>query len=700
MLKNFFDYTGFDTQQHNLLDDTFSSSFDLTAHIGTRTVSTPRCTASSFTPTYVGLEEYAAYMTQIHNQDIVNHHLQNLTKLSRLELRSDFVAGRHDLLITRKDARVPQTYVVSTDNPRILSAANQISDLIKLRLTQLGCTFAPRVTQAPSDSTDLAAGDVFCKPLLCCTDSGQTYAYEDERAVAYAHSMHDTMLEVGSLFWSIFGDSSSPQMVVTIDDSAYPLVDEFALPRSANQMFGGVIPRENTTDSDPSGCTYGIDGWMSLNLATDLEVSYKIWMPRIWDNVDAIAMGQIGGNRAGGYLMQIPGDGGSRQVDLSAGTSQENFGASLYVQTVNIAQLARFQSATNYNPLTSSQWVADRCVPDWWSALKVLHPVELGGADAFAVVAPYSWAELAIHGVTNVVLTVDSLSFDGDEVRLDMSVAALRDYMTDLRNRSTTSVARQQKIDSILSKSASMAAGGIKAVVTADPLTMPTDVVQDLALYDYATQAGENLYDYNLADGVTFKQAQNRVNGLTAETVWVTSFVDGQEELILTASSLAKSYFDLMQDPTQVGLSVTISGYVDDTSGDTSYRVTDGHQAPVTLTGLIDVFLLLSAGAVLAAGSESLVGKTAMTVDTMLTDLDINASYADDFAASVGPASTIMSMADFRPQTFLDSFGYPMVSRIDDTDKRDRGILVFKGVNAKSVEDFAVATMFYSENLA
>lgn len=112
---------------------------------------------------------------------------------------------------------------------------------------------------------------------------------------------------------------------------------------------------------------------------------------------------------------------------------------------------------------------------------------------------------------------VPSLEITAVSQHVEFYGQELRSFMVFMRDRGLVSEVEANKS---LASTEKAGDATFRASWFATPLTAPADCVRKTKLADECSDADVDLYAEKLADGVTFKQAQNRVNGLAPQDIW------------------------------------------------------------------------------------------------------------------------------------------------------------------------------------
>jgi hypothetical protein len=242
---------------------------------------------------------------------------------------------------------------------------------------------------------------------------------------------------------------------------------------------------------------------------------------------------------------------------------------------------------------------------------------------------------------------------------------ALRDYALYLK---TVVPAKAAELDQLILDLDPYGDALFRSTYLATAMDGPFEVVKNTELYKLAQQAEEDLYNRALTENLTFKQAQNRVNTLVDQRMFV----------ILA---------DDVIDPVNI-LPVTIQPYVglpDHFLGlgvDDQYAIVNAAGTVVLSITNVDAAYSYIAGLRLLDGDEI----TFVDLATVTADLELllggDLTYEQLYLGPNGQTS----IYDLRPQAMADDRGYPIPHRLDTTDHLNRAWIILKGINQSTFE--------------
>lgn len=366
------------------------------------------------------------------------------------------------------------------------------------------------------------------------------------------------------------------------------------------------------------------------------------------------------------------------------------FGA---VNGVQEAQSAAFQSQTRTTKVDPSELFPMLTMME---ALKtVTHPGEYGnfinvssvvipglpGGNAscwfqfsewsYRVILPYYMNELMVKQPTVAISSdaVDTrhkaIAMARTDIHVEILGTSVRAYMTEMK---TAIPSKAAEIDVALKKGEAFGDAVFRATILDVPLTRVNEAVKATELWRKVDKADEDLYAQKLCSDplVTFKQAQNRINGLVPQDVWLAVI----DDVINPINELPADLLVYASEPHDYRLTKLVTGVY----------------AVCTPTGQSIVEVPTEDAAVLRMAGLSYMATAAIDNTAALVELDTIVGTDRTFE-QVGFQSDTHggTWQDLQPAKFMAA-GYPDPKGLASPDAIARCWIAFKGIDCSSSE--------------
>lgn len=695
-----YDYVKPDGTSANLLAGTGKPLTDLRIVTPAGSLSMAGLLSDTQSPSWLGLQDYANDKLKVHPADTVQHHLDNIAKLAVAEADFSFATRKFGLRITRtpqvaaSGLRSLAAYVDATSAAAVDAAVTGMSTVIFDGMTDFGFTFGAKQIQPPPRVPGPSAPCLFLpgfsETMFSAKCNSAMLAIGKRALLHFVESLAALSgRSIGSNhFFYVTGGDPNPENVkngLVDDDVAYR-----QLPPGTG--LGSAV--DNLSDVTTTVDLIGYDRMNSLSIV----------VPRLFADVANIVINPSGGANNAFYI------GG---LDNMAGQSIQYIGSAftgsvgtIFTSTEGRAWGAAgakhlgMQNATVYPVAVPNGDIRNQCgKPTWLSAIDAsVIPVRPGAARQMYIM-PYELTSVWLEDFAVTLTAPSGIQINSSDIRASIPVAAVRAYLIRMRDGNGTTAKQKADISAQLEKSAASAETVLKVSISGDTLVMPKEIVKSLKLYENAADADVDVYSMQLAEGVTFKTAQNRIGTLEPQRVWIYGHDDGAVALSGLLSPEAQLIADRLEDKS-VKTVVTIAAHIQDVTGLVVTRAYVNDQPSGVLLDSDDCIYLLSMGATVINAAETIVGYTKGSETQALSHLGLTVSYKTDLAAKIaGRGLSGPSWAHLAPHTFTDVHGYPVIHKTQDIDKRYRGVLVYKGVNTTDLERFCESCIFFNDGL-
>lgn len=695
-----YDYVKPDGSRANLLTGTGEPVTDLRIVTPAGSLSMAGLLSNTQSPSWLGLQDYANDKLKVHPADTVQHHLDNIAKLAVAEADFSFATRKFGLRITRtpnvttSGLRSLAAYVDITSADVVDEAITEMSTVIFDGMTDFGFTFSASQIQPPPRVPGPTAPCLFlpgfsetmfsaeCNSAMLAIGKRALLHFVEKLAALSGRSIG------GNHFFYVTGGKPNPGNVkdgMVDDDVAY------------RQLEPGIYLGSEVSNLSDVTTTIDLIGYDRLN-------SLSIVVPRLFADVANIVINPMGSSSTGFFI---------NGLDNMAGQPIPYRGSAFTasVGTISRANEGRSWGAAGGKRLNSQDAavfpvavpngdIRNACgKPVWLSALDAsVVPVRPGAARQMYIM-PYELTSVWLEDFSVTLTAPSGIQLNSSDIRASIPVAAVRAYLIRMRDGNGTTTKQKADISAQLEKSAASAETVLKVSISGDSLAMPKEIVKSLELYDKASDADVDVYGMQLAEGVTFKTAQNRIGALDPQRVWIYGHDDGAIALSGLLSPEAQIIADRMENKSLKTV-VTIAAHVQDITGLVVTRAYVNDQQSGVLLDSDDCIYLLSMGATVIAAAETIVGYTEGSETQTLSHLGLTASYKADLLAKIaGRGLSGPSWAQLAPHAFTDVHGYPVIHKTADLDKRYRGILVYKGVNTTDLERFCESCIFFNDGL-
>lgn len=337
--------------------------------------------------------------------------------------------------------------------------------------------------------------------------------------------------------------------------------------------------------------------------------------------------------------------------------------ALMYGDRNQYSSLSGFKPAQLTTVYSGPQWRQDGDVGTFV-------PYNVVTTDYYAVIWSRHVQKLSLSPTSVSMSTVDGrfcIEVDTDDIHMSVPMLYLKDYALQLKALDPTLAS---EVDKVILDMAGYEDAIISATLLGTPLNPPFEVLKSTEIYRISQEIGEDLYALNFTEGLTFKQAQNRINGLPPQSWWVKIWDDALVGVDLVSEALAP----YLQAPSLYKVAQLVD--------DATFHIVSPLGTEVIAVSFIDAASLVINGLPLYNGDDVIYyGSEALTATIesfMGTDLNLS-------QLTIGGNLSGGDWTSFQADVFTDEYGYPQPANFSG-DAAARMWMVFKGIDVSKLE--------------